>query len=202
MPTLTDDSSSSILEEYIQASINQSLFNKGVLQDEAIRITFRYRSVANFQYLEETGTSTLPSVHFLPLNKVSYEIVKYLYKLSRPQESEKILYEISNSVAEWLIDAPSEYLDFLANYIKNLPLANARILLAALSNAEFSTSNKSLLSVASVFIRSTDKWLAQTAATFLLTCGGTLGKDVLSEVLSTEEVPHSQLVKGISEILS
>lgn len=163
---------------------------------------FLHRGVANFQYLQEIGTSTLASVHFSSLNSIPNEIKEYLVRLSQTQSSESVLYQISNLVAEWLMDAPNEYQTFFAGYIQDIPLINSRILMAALSDAEFSTSNRRLLSSVSSFLKSTDKRLAQTAATFLLTCGGTLGRDFLWQTLSTQELPHSQLVKGISELLS
>lgn len=163
---------------------------------------FLHRGVANFEYLQEIGTSTLTSVQFLSLNSIPNEIKEYLVELSQTQSSESALYQISNLIAEWLMDAPSEYQTFFARYIQDKPLMSSRLLLAALSDAEFSTSNGSLLSTASSFLKSTDKRLAQTAATFLLTCGGTLGRNFLWQTLSTQELPHSQLVKGISELLS
>ncbi|PZV12123.1 MAG: hypothetical protein DCF22_13035 [Leptolyngbya sp.] len=202
MSTLTDDTSVSILEEYLQASINQISIDRSILHNEAIRRIILQRVVANFQYLQELGTSTLPSVQFLPLNSIPYKIRECLNKLSGSQESESALYEISNLVAEWLMDAPQEYQNFFAKYIRAIPLMSSRILMAALSDAEFSTNNGSLISSVSSFLKSTDKRLAQTAATFLLTCGGTLGRDFLWQTLSTQELPHSQLVKGISELLS
>lgn len=100
------------------------------------------------------------------------------------------------------MDAPNEYHTFFAGYIQGIPLVSSRILMAALSDAEFSTINGSLLSSVSSFLKSTDKRLAQTAATFLLTCGGTPGRNFLWQVLSTQELPHSQLIKGISDLLS
>lgn len=192
----------SILEEYFQASINQISIDRRVLQDEAIRRIFLHRGVANFQYLQEIGTSTLPSVQFLTLNSISHKIKECLGKLSHAQESESNLYEISSLVSEWLVDAPKEYQTFFASYIQAIPPKSARILIADLSNAEFSTNNGSLLASVSSFLKSTDKRLAQTAAAFLLTCGDTLGRDFLFQMLSTQELPHSQLIKGISELLS
>jgi hypothetical protein len=163
---------------------------------------FLHRGVANFQYLQEIGTSTLASVQFSCLNSIPNEIEECLDRLSQTQSSESALYQISNLVAEWLMDAPNEYQTFFAGYIQNIPLMSSRILMAALSDAEFSTGNGSLLSSVSSFLKSTDKRLAQTAATFLLTCGGSLGSNFLLQTLSTQELPHSQLIKGISELLS
>lgn len=100
------------------------------------------------------------------------------------------------------MDASHEYQTFFAGYIQTVPLKNVRILMAALSDAEFSTDNGSLIASVSSFVKSTDKRLAQTAATFLLTCGGSLGRDFLFQVLATQELPHSRLVRGISELLS
>ncbi len=143
------------------------------------------------------GTSTHPSVQFLPP-----QIKEYLSKLSHAQESESNLYEIADLVAEWLMDAPNEYQTFFASYIQGIPPTSARIIIAALNNAEFSNTNESLLASVSFFLKSSDKRLAQTAAAFLLTCGDALGKDFLFQILSTQELPHSQLIRGIIELLS
>jgi len=119
------------------------------------------------------------SVQFLSLDSIPNAIKECLVGLSQTQSSESALYQISNLVTEWLIDASNEYQTFLAGYVQGIPLMSSRILMAALSDAEFSTSNGSLLSSVSSFLKSTDKRLAQTAATFLLTCGGTLGRNFL-----------------------
>ncbi|MEA5466150.1 hypothetical protein [Leptothoe sp. PORK10 BA2] len=190
--TLTDDTSS-IREEYFQASINH---------DEAVRRIFLHKGVANFQYLQETGTSTFSSVHFSTLNSIPYKVKECFDRISHFQEGENNLYETSSLIAEWLMDAPHEYQTFFAGYIQTIPSKSVRILIAALSDAEFSTDNSSLVASVSSFIKSTDKRLAQTAAAFLLICGGSLGKDFLFQVLATQELPHSQLVRGISKLLS
>ena len=72
--------------------------------------------------------------------------------------------------------------------------------MTVLSYHEFLTSNENLLNYASLFVRSNDRWLAQTAAVFLLTCGDNLGEKYLSNILS-QGVIHSQLIQGISKIL-
>lgn len=100
------------------------------------------------------------------------------------------------------MDAPNEYQTFFAHYIQGIPSTSARILISALSDAEFSNSNKDLLTSVSLFLRASDKDLAQTAAIFLLTSGDALGRDSLFQILFTEELPHSQLIKGIIELLS
>ena len=100
------------------------------------------------------------------------------------------------------MDAPNEYQTFFASYIQSIPPTSARIIIAALNNAEFSNTNESLLASVSFFLKSSDKRLAQTAAAFLLTCGDALGKDFLFQILSTQELPHSQLIRGITELLS
>ncbi|MBE9155814.1 hypothetical protein IQ265_03050 [Nodosilinea sp. LEGE 06152] len=200
-PTLTDDISS-IFEEYFQASVDHSSIDRRILQNEAVHRIFLHKGVASFQYLQEMGTSTFPSVQFLTLNSVPYKIRECLDKLSQVQEGESNLYETSSLMTEWLMDASHEYQTFFAGYIQAIPSTSAQILIAALSDAEFSTGNDSLLASVSLFLKSTDKRLAQTASIFLLTCGGTLGGDILSQILSTQELPHSQLVRGISELLS
>jgi hypothetical protein len=199
--TLTDDTSS-ILEEYYQASINHISADRRILQNEVVRRIFLHKGVASFQYLQETGTSTFSSVQFLTLNSIPYKVRECFGRISHSQEGENNLYEISSLIAEWLMDASHEYQTFFAGYIQTVPLKNVRILMAALSDAEFSTDNGSLIASVSSFVKSTDKRLAQTAATFLLTCGGSLGRDFLFQVLATQELPHSRLVRGISELLS
>lgn len=146
---------------------------------------------------EIIGTFTHPSVQFLPP-----KIRDCVIKLSQAQESESSLYKISSLVAEWLMDAPNEYQTFFAHYIQNIPSTSARILISALSDAEFSNCNESLLTSVSLFLKSSDKCLAQTAAVFLLTCGDALGKDFLFQILSTQELLHSRLIKGITKLLS
>lgn len=48
---------------------------------------------------------------------------------------------------------------------------------------------------------SEDKRLAQTAAIFLLTCVGDLGRDFVFQELSTKKIPHELLIKGLTELL-
>ncbi|AFY60411.1 hypothetical protein Syn6312_1229 [Synechococcus sp. PCC 6312] len=203
-PTLTDDKSTTF-ERFCQALANQASISRDLLQNEAVRQFFVGRDVAKFQCLQETGTSTSPSTNFIDFlfpRNISIVIREYLGRLFREQEEEKVLYDISILVAEWLIKASNEYHSLISTYIKNIPLISKRVLLSALSDAEFSTTNELLLSTVSLFLNSTDKRLAQTAAVFLLTCGGTMGKNCLSQALSTQELPHSHLIKGISELLS
>lgn len=53
-----------------------------------------------------------------------------------------------------------------------------------------------MISVCS-FLYSEDKRLAQTAASFLLTCAGDLGRDFVFQELSTKKIPHERLIKGL-----
>jgi hypothetical protein len=198
---LTDDVSTSVLEEYFQALISKFSISRNALQDEAMRRIFLYGNVASFQYLQDAGTSTSQPLQ-LPLCSFPPEIKKYFDRLFVVQESESVLCGIADSIAEWLTDSPKEYQTVFTLYLQKLPLNTSRILIAALSNAEFSTSNENLLSYVSLFLKSTDKNQAQTSATFLLTCGGDLGKNFLQEMLATQELPHLQLVQSISKLLS
>jgi hypothetical protein len=195
---LTDDSSKLGLEEYIERLGSQ----KG-LQNQVIRAIFFHRGVANFQFLQDSETSSIhptPQIVFY-LNKFSDEIKPYLDKLFLVDTSEDTLYEIADSVAEWFVDIPYEYHVFIVSYLHNLPLLPKRILLAALSDAEFLTENEELIRFAGFFLKNSDKRLAQTTANFLLTCCGNSGETLLKQILENENIPHSRLVKGIVELI-
>lgn len=116
-------------------------------------------------------------------------------------ENKNMLHEIAESLSEWLINSPDEYQSFFAAYFKTALPEISCILMSVLSDAEFSTTNKNILNSASSSLKSDDKWLAQTAAIFLLTCGAEMGKKLLATSLS-EEMTHSELIKGISKLLS
>jgi hypothetical protein len=197
---LTGDASIfSFLKESIQSLINQDSISNEALQFEAINKIFLRKGVANFQYLRDSGTSTFSS-YYLSLDSFPLEIKGYFARIYSNQESEIVLYEIAGLIAEWLMDNPNGYQTIFAAYLQSIPFSSSRILLAALSDAEFSTSNEYLLHFVSSFIKSDDKRLAQTAATFLLTCGGDFGKILLSQLL-TQELPHRQLIQGINKLL-
>lgn len=198
---LTDDVSGLSVEECLQSLFltNQSLISNEALQHEAISEIFSRKGVADFQYLRDSGTSTFSS-RYLHLDSFPNDIEEYLNRISINQESESILYEIADLIAEWLIEAPNEYQIIFTAYLRSIPFSSGRILLAALSDADFSTSNEYLLHFVSSFIKSDDKRLAQTAATFLLTCGGKLGRIFLSQLLA-QELPHLQLIQGINKLL-
>jgi hypothetical protein len=196
---LTGDVSIFSVEEDIQSLINQDSINKEALQHEAISKIFSRKGVAGFQYSRDSGTSTFSS-HYLSIDSFPNDIKEYLDRISINQESESVLYEIADLIAEWLIDAPNGYQIIFTAYLQSIPFSSSRILLSALSDADFSTSNEYLIHFVSSFIKSDDKRLAQTAATFLLTCGGDLGKIFLSQLL-TQELPHLQLIQGINKLL-
>jgi hypothetical protein len=130
-----------------------------------------------------------------------------LNKLSLGEDSEYELSEISDMVAGWLvniIDEPNdEYQIFFASFIQNIPQKSARTLIGALSNNELSNVNEELLISVSTFLASTDKRLAQTATSFLLTCGDrSRGRHLLSQIMSTQDLPHLLLIKGVIRMLS
>lgn len=203
--TLTD---TAVLLQYIEVLSKRKIpVTKKAIIDATLRGLFlnlyTYSSASkledlNLEYLERTRTSTSP----LRLHDFPSEIKKHLNRLSKAQETETNLYEVASSIAEWLIDASNEDQTLLAAYLHKMPLQSSRILMAALSDAEFTTINETLLHSASSFLKSADKRLAQTAATFLITCGETLGKSLLQQALSNQELPHLQLIRGISELLS
>lgn len=203
--TLTD---TAVLLQYVKVlSKGKVPVTKKVIIDAILREFFlnlyTYSSASNLEnlnleYLEKTRTSTSP----FRLHDFPSEIKKYLNRLSKAQETENNLYEVASSIAEWLIDAANEDQTLVAAYLHKMPLQSSRILIAALSDAGFSTSNTNLLRSVSLFLKSTDKRLAQSAATFLITCGETLGESLLQQALSNQELPHLQLIRGISELLS
>lgn len=183
----------------------QFSIDKNAFLEEAIREIFSYPShpqLANLEYLKQMRTSTSAPFIFLALNDFPVEIKECFEKLRVEQESENVLYEIADLIAEWFLDAPYEYQTALAVYLHDIPLKASRILIAALSDASFLTSNSNLLNCVSLFLKNTDKNLAQTAAAFLLTCGGSLGNNLLQKMLETEELPHSQLIQGIRKLLN
>jgi hypothetical protein len=195
---LTDDSSKLGLEEYVKRLDSQKGF-----QNSAFREIFFHRGVANFQFLQDSGTSSIypPAQIVFYLHKFSDEIKPCLDKLFLVENSENTLYKIADSAAKWFIDVPDAYHVFIVSYLHDLPLLPKRILLAALSDAEFLTKNKELIRFTGSFLSSSDKRLAQTTANFLLTCCENLGKTLLQEILDNETIPHSKLVKGIVELI-
>jgi hypothetical protein len=115
-------------------------------------------------------------------------------------QNDNVLYEIASSVTEWLIDSHSYDQTIFATYFKNTSLEASRILMTVMSDEGFLTSNENLLNYVSLLVKSDDRWIAQTAAIFLITCGGDIGENYLLKILS-QGVVHSQLIQGISKIL-
>ncbi|PZO42138.1 MAG: hypothetical protein DCF19_07805 [Pseudanabaena frigida] len=115
-------------------------------------------------------------------------------------QNDNVLYEIANSVTDWLIDSSSNDQTVFATYFKNTSLEVSRILMTVMSDEGFLTSNENLLNYVSLLVQSDDRWIAQTAAIFLITCGGDIGESYLLKILS-QGVIHSQLIQGISKIL-
>lgn len=105
------------------------------------------------------------------------------------------------SLVEWLENTIDEHHVYLASFIKGISVEDVRELLSALSNAEFKTDNETLMISVCSFLYSEDKRLAQTAAAFLLTCAGDLGRDFVFQELSTKKIPHAHLVKGLTELI-
>lgn len=165
--------------------------------------TFTYSSTFSSDCLDlECRETTRTSTSSLRLREFPREIEKQLNRLCKIQTSERELYEIASLVAEWTIDAPIEYQILLAVHIQNTCTVSSRILMAVLSDIEFSTKSKILLDSASLFLKSADKRLAQTAATFLIICGGDLGKSILQKTLSSQQdLHHFTLIQGISKLL-
>lgn len=115
-------------------------------------------------------------------------------------QNDNVLYEIASSVTDWLINSSSDDQTLFTTYFKNTSLEASRILMTVMSDEGFLASNENLLNYVSLLVQSDDRWIAQTAAIFLITCGGDIGKNHLLKILS-QGVVHSQLIQGISKIL-
>jgi hypothetical protein len=115
-------------------------------------------------------------------------------------KNDNVLYEIASSITDWLIDSPSDDQTIFATYFKNTSLESSRILMTVMSDEGFLTSNENLLNYVGLLVKSDDRWIAQTAAIFLITCGGDIGENYLLKILS-QGIVHSQLIQGISKIL-
>ena len=115
-------------------------------------------------------------------------------------QNDNVLYEIASSVTDWLIDSPSDDQTIFATYFKNTSLEVSRILMTVMSDEGFLTRNKNLFNYVGLLVKSDNRWIAQTAAIFLITCGGDIGESYLLKILS-QGVVHSQLIQGISKIL-
>lgn len=150
------------------------------------------------QLISQDCTSDVPTVR----NKDFPIEVKINFAKLNTTEDEDILYEIADKIAEWLIDNSDEYQSVLSLYIKNMPSESIRILISAFSDAELTINNQYLLYQIGSFVKSSEKRLAQSAAACLLTSGGNLGRKILGDMLEHENLPHRQLIQGISKLLS
>jgi hypothetical protein len=185
---------------YVATDIVQSppqKLSKNKRQYGFIDDIFLQRGAAYFQYLQEEEISIAPSYHRIP-----EKIKESLEKLCRESNNTNTIYELSELILEWLFDVSNESHALVSKYITLMPPVNLQIFIATLCDGEFSTENESLLYSVSLFLKSNDKHLAQTSATFLFSCGGNLGKQLLLQAISSSELPHVKLIQGIKTLLS
>ena len=171
--------------------------------DEVIPEAF-LQNLSSFdqRQLEErfrSSTSTLP---LLKVIQLPTEIRKSFEQLLIDQDNEKVLYEVADKIAEWLVDSSQEFQRVLTLYFSSMSSRAKRILVAALSDAEITINSRALFDSIGLFLESDDKRLAQAAATYLLNSGGILGKNFLKDVLATKVLPHSKLIQGIIKLLN
>lgn len=181
----------------------QAPIHRFELQNEALRKAFSPAGRTTFRYLqEEPGTYAGRTVLFSRLPSFPTEIVEDFGILSSDEDDEDVLYESADSLASWLLDESGAYHTMLAIYLQYMPLLSQHILLASLSDAEFSTSDEHMMFVAESFLMSDEKRLAQGAAIFLIKCCGPEGTEVLQNELSVQELPHAGLIQGAIKLLS
>lgn len=177
-------------------------------EDEVLRKIFsQLRSKAQFYRLEDIPTSSISfpsSGRFLEYSFPS-EVSSHIDTLWHGEGEERVLYESADQLSEWLTHDSNELVNyhfFLSDYLQKILAVSSRILLASLSDAEFSTNNKMLLDTVCLFIKSEDIELAQAAVNFLITCGGSFGEALLQEATLTQDLPHSRLVQGMQDLLT
>ena len=148
-----------------------------------------------------TYTSTAPIWRFVGLNDFPAQIREFLEQLQNTQTKEDDLYEIAEAIVEWLIENPEEYQTSLSVELRKMSAIASRILIVSLRNTEAQINNKYLLDAIGYFLRSPDKVLAQSSATCLLVCGGSLGDNIVQKTLLGQDLPHYQLIQGVIKLL-
>lgn len=160
------------------------------------------------QYLETSsewgGVYALPrkrSVLFPQEAELPQKVREHMRDL-RQVENEGTLYEIADTIAEWVADTSEDEQAAFAADLRELPTRGARILLSALADAEVRLTSETLLYTIASFLGSEDKRLAQSVAVCLLQCGGALGRALLRDRLKDPaSLPHVQLIQGVMGLL-
>ena len=151
-------------------------------------------------------SSAIPLVQMTPLTELPEEIKECLENLQNDKNDEDWLYENADQIAEWFTDSPDEYQKTIAAYVQQLFHSSSpiglRILLSAFCDAEVTINDETLLGIVAGFLKSTDKQLAQAAASCLLLCGKSLGRSILERsLMEDKDLPHANLIQGIIDEL-
>jgi hypothetical protein len=119
------------------------------------------------------------------------------------EENEETSYKIADAIAEWVGDASGAEQTVFTTHVRELSPTGARILFAALSDAEVRIASEWLLHAIAEFLSSDDKRLAQAAAVCLLTSSSALGRTLVQQKLKDPtSLPHAQLIRGIMNLLA
>jgi|GEM_PF-5168034 len=148
----------------------------------------------------QNQTSSFPNQQVVQL---SDEVQEHFRNLHKKLDDEKSLYENAQAIVAWIEETEQEYecQTIIAALLESLPVLSSHILLATLNNAEILIVNFDLLNVVSYLLGSENKRVAQSAATYLLVCGGELGERLFQAKLDSGTLPHSPLIQGISKLL-
>lgn len=128
-------------------------------------------------------------------------VKEYFAKFCLAQGKEDRLYAIADLISSWAVSASSEHHQLVAIFLCSIPLQSSRVLIAALSDASFTTENLELIDCIASFLKSNDRRLAQTATVFLVLCGGDAGTKLLNQTIKSEHLPCLPLVCGIKDLL-
>ena len=119
------------------------------------------------------------------------------------QESEEALYNIADTITDWITEASGTEQATLAAEFRELRSRDVRVLLSALADSEVQLQSERLLHTIAGFLGSDDKRLAQTAAICLLQCGGVLGSTLLQfRLANPASLPHVELILGAINLLA
>ncbi len=148
------------------------------------------------------STVTAPQLSLIGLNDFPIHIKEFLNQLRAGLEDEDALYEIAETIVDWLADESDEYQASLAIELQNMSSPARHKIVSVLADTETQINNHHLLETIGSFLLSTDKILAQSSAVCLLTCGGIVGKEVLQNQLRLDNIPHFQLIRGIIKLFN
>jgi len=156
-----------------------------------------YKTVLLLPDLEGLEYSGLYTVRQLP------EGVREQLRILCQQESEEALYNIADTITDWITEASGTEQATLASEFHKLRSRDVRVLLSALADSEVQIQSERLLHTIAGFLGSDDKRLAQTAAICLLQCGGVLGSTLLQfRLANPASLPHVELILGAINLLA